>query len=48
MTVFNSASTQEAVSKARDESGDKFNIVVIRAANDHNVSGLQGKKITKV
>merc|ERR1719429_282662 len=41
------ASTQEAVLKAREETGDKFNIVVIRATNNHNISGLNGTKMTK-
>ena len=46
--VFNSAGTQEAVARARDETGDKYNIVVIRAANNYDCSSLQGIKVTKV
>ena len=48
MIVFNSAGTQEAMAKARDETGDKYNIVVIRAANNYDCSGLQEIKVTKV
>merc|ERR1719291_580130 len=41
------AGTQEAVARARDETGDKYNIVVIRAANNYDCSSLQGIKVTK-
>ena len=46
--VLSSAGTQEAVARARDETGDALNIVVIKAENNYDVSRIVGMKITKV
>ena len=45
---LSSTGTQEAVARAREESGDALNIVVIKADNNYDVSKLEGTKITKV
>ena len=45
---LSSTGTQEAVARAREESGDALNIVVIKEDNNYDVGCLEGTKITKV